>query len=76
MFFSVTLSAMQVGLAVDKLANSTDFRRISYAFAVFSLFIVVLVAIAVVLGWVILLSFHLVTVRQFRKTLRNNEENA
>jgi hypothetical protein len=48
--FSITLSAMQVDLAVDELANSTSFRRISYAFAVFSMFTVMLVAIASVLG--------------------------
>lgn len=49
-FFSVTLSAMQVGLAVDGLANSRDFRRISCAFAVFSMSIIVLVALVVALG--------------------------
>jgi hypothetical protein len=71
-FFSVTLSAMQVGLAVD---NSTDFRRISYAFAVFLMFVVVLVALAIALGWITLLSFHLFTARKFRKTLSNDENS-
>jgi uncharacterized integral membrane protein len=66
---------MQVGLAVDELAKSVGFRRISFAFAVFSMFAVMLVVLAVVLGWVILLSSHFLRVRTLRKTLRSKDEN-
>lgn len=72
-FFSITLSAMQVGLAVDGLASKPSFRRISYAFAVFSMFIVMFVTITSVLGWMMLSFYDFVKVGKFRKTSRSNE---
>jgi hypothetical protein len=52
-FFSVILSAMQVGIATDRLRNNTSFQEVSYGFAVASLVFVIFGASAILGAWIV-----------------------
>lgn len=76
-FVAVILTAMQVGLATDRLASNESFHRASYNFAVFAIFgpLVAMGLIFVVFLYMIL-SNWLITDRLWKKRLREVQGQA
>lgn len=62
-FFSVILSALQVGVATDRLQHNADFQKVSYGFAVASLTFVLFGAWAIAGMWFAPRFFRLVRYR-------------
>jgi hypothetical protein len=60
-FFTVLLSALQVGLATTKLQGNETFQKISYGFAITSLIVVVAGVMSILFVWLVLFFYHLLS---------------
>ncbi|PGH36218.1 hypothetical protein GX50_00902 [[Emmonsia] crescens] len=69
-YVTVILSAMQVGLATEKLARNRHFHDVSYGFAVMSIVIVALSILVIAILWALLFLYHIYSTRQY---IRNTE---
>lgn len=63
----VVLSAMQVGLATDRLIASETFQDVSFGFAVFSIIMPLFAVLVVVLISCVLWAYNVLRTRQFEK---------
>ena len=77
-FFYVTviLSAMQVGLATDKLQGNVRFQRASIGFAATSIIVVLGTVSTMLLMWAILFCYHLLSTVQYCKYVNRKRAEA
>jgi hypothetical protein len=64
---TVILSAMQVGLATERLQGSRPFQDASWGFAVTSIIIVIAIIWIILTFWAVPFWFHMCTTRQYVK---------
>jgi hypothetical protein len=74
LYLTVILSAMQVGLATERLQGNIRFQRASYSFALTSVIAVLTMAVAIVLVWALLFCYHLFTTIQHSRHIRKERE--
>ncbi|KAI0460290.1 hypothetical protein F5B21DRAFT_140213 [Xylaria acuta] len=70
-YFTVLLSALQVALATEKLGSNVDFQRFSRAIALLSLGFVLVAVVIMLLVWLFLFWFHLMSTIQFWKKIKS-----
>ena len=74
-YFSLVLSAMQVGLMVDPLQNNSKFQHASYGFVVFSIVLVLFVVGVVALLFILIFAYNTyATLAHRRLTVKGREK--
>ena len=73
-FFSLVLSAMQVGTGLDELKNNSAFLKASYVFVVFSMVSVVAVLTVVAVVFVGIFLFNMVTAIKHAKNVQKERK--
>lgn len=73
-FFSVILSALQVGLGTGFLGDSVAFQRLSYGITLASLTIALSSILWIALVWFILLPYHVTSTRHFVRKIEQTRE--
>jgi hypothetical protein len=74
-YMTVILSAMQVGLATERLQRNDRFQRASYGFAVTSILAVLATMVVVLLVWALLFFYHFYsTIRHSRRIRRDRKK--
>lgn len=66
-YVTVLLSAMQVGLASERLQRVQAFQDVSYGFALAAVVTIVVMVAVIVLSWVFLLWYYVYSTRQYLK---------
>ncbi|KAI0438616.1 hypothetical protein F4803DRAFT_565145 [Xylaria telfairii] len=75
-YFSVLLSALQVALATEKLGSDVDFQNFSRVIALLSLAFVLAAVVIMLLVWLFLFWFHLMSTVQFWKKVKSRKADA
>lgn len=75
-FFSMLLSAMQVGLATDQLYQETRFGRLSYGIAWLAIATIFFGLLLLWLVWVFLFCYHLFSTRLLNKGIQRTRSNS
>lgn len=76
LYVTVVLSAMQVGLATDRLQENRVFQRASAGFASASIVVVLVTVAIVLLVWVMLFWYHLLSTLQYCKNVKRQRTKA
>jgi hypothetical protein len=66
-YVTVVLSAMQVGLATDRLQGSIQFQNLSYGIALTSIAVVLAAVVSVLCVWLGLFWYHLLSTMHYAK---------
>jgi hypothetical protein len=69
-YTTVVLSAMQVGLATDRLQEDAQFQRFSYGIALTAIALVLAAVVLMLCVWFVLFWFHLLSTIQYTKKTR------
>ena len=75
-YFTVALSALQVGLATDYLQKKASFQHASYLFAAVSLAFVATMTVALALTWFILTIYYFLSAKLYHRRVQNNRAKA
>lgn len=75
-FFSVILSALQVGLGTGLLSESEAFQRFSYGITLAVLAVALSSILWIGLVWFILLPYHVISTRHFVRRIEKGREDA
>ncbi|KAK3171644.1 hypothetical protein OEA41_003728 [Lepraria neglecta] len=68
-YITIVLTAMQVGLATDRLGNSDMFQNASYGFTVFSIITPLIVIVVIILNLFCLSAFNVLATLSFKKKM-------
>ena len=74
LYLTVILSAIQVGLATERLQRNISFQRASYRVALTSIIAVLTMAVAILLVWALLFCYHLFTTIHHSRHIRKERE--
>lgn len=75
-FFSVILSALQVGLGTGVLSNSAGFQSLSSGMTLAALVVALSSIFWIALVWFILLPYHVISTRHFVREIETKREDA